>query len=146
MTIDKFDPNPILVNINKLKPYRFVEDKTLQPALAKPNDFLLKGPVETNHFSNLFTKELVKLYTRGLTMYNPIKKKTNCSLSNQELVKEGTSDLLKKQLVEKVLVSLIFTQNIDVSINLVIRVSFLEKVCLKCHIVFYAPPLLIPWL
>jgi hypothetical protein len=29
MTIDKFDPNPILVNINKLKPYRFVEDQTL---------------------------------------------------------------------------------------------------------------------
>jgi hypothetical protein len=29
MTIDKFDPNPILVNINKLKPYRFVEDDTL---------------------------------------------------------------------------------------------------------------------
>lgn len=29
MTIDKFDPNPILVNINKLKPYRFVEDRTL---------------------------------------------------------------------------------------------------------------------
>lgn len=28
-TIDKFDPNPILVNINKLKPYRFVEDQTL---------------------------------------------------------------------------------------------------------------------
>ncbi len=23
MTIDKFDPNPILVNINKLKPYWF---------------------------------------------------------------------------------------------------------------------------
>ncbi len=30
MTIDKFDPNPILVNINKLKPYKFVEDDTLQ--------------------------------------------------------------------------------------------------------------------
>jgi hypothetical protein len=55
MTIENFDPNPILVNINKLKPYRFVEDKTLQLVLAKPNGFLLKGPVETNHFSNLFT-------------------------------------------------------------------------------------------
>ncbi len=40
MTIDKFDPNPILVNINKLKPYRFVEDHTLQPILTKPSDFI----------------------------------------------------------------------------------------------------------
>jgi hypothetical protein len=29
MTIDKFDPNQILININKLKPYRFVEIKHL---------------------------------------------------------------------------------------------------------------------
>jgi hypothetical protein len=28
VTIDKFDPNPLLVNINKLKPYRFIEEKT----------------------------------------------------------------------------------------------------------------------
>ncbi len=25
--IDKFDTNPILININKLKPYKFIEDK-----------------------------------------------------------------------------------------------------------------------
>jgi hypothetical protein len=29
MTIDKFDPNAILVNNNKLKPYRFVDDQKL---------------------------------------------------------------------------------------------------------------------
>jgi len=29
-TINKFDFNPVLVNINKLKPYRFIEDRTLQ--------------------------------------------------------------------------------------------------------------------
>jgi hypothetical protein len=34
MTIDKFDPNLVLVNINKLKPYRFVEDQTPQLVLA----------------------------------------------------------------------------------------------------------------
>jgi hypothetical protein len=28
MIIDKFDPNPILVNINKLKPYRFQDSIT----------------------------------------------------------------------------------------------------------------------
>jgi hypothetical protein len=34
MTIDKFDPNLVLFNINKLKPYRFVEDQTLQLVLT----------------------------------------------------------------------------------------------------------------
>jgi len=33
VTIEKFGHNPILVNINKLKPYRFVEDHT--PILQK---------------------------------------------------------------------------------------------------------------
>jgi hypothetical protein len=37
--IDKFDRNLLLVNINKLKPYRFVEDQTLQLVLAKFSDF-----------------------------------------------------------------------------------------------------------
>jgi hypothetical protein len=27
MTLDKFDPNPILVNVNKLKPYEFLDEK-----------------------------------------------------------------------------------------------------------------------
>jgi hypothetical protein len=26
MIVDKFDPNPILININKLKPYRFEDN------------------------------------------------------------------------------------------------------------------------
>ncbi len=38
VTINKFDPNPILVNINKLKPCKFIEDRTLQPVLTKPSD------------------------------------------------------------------------------------------------------------
>ncbi len=54
MIIDKFDPNPILVNINKLKPYRFVEGHTFQLVLAKPNDFLSKESMEATHFGNLF--------------------------------------------------------------------------------------------
>jgi hypothetical protein len=84
MTIDKFDPNPVLVNINKLKPYKFVEDDTLQLVLVKPNDFLLEEPigiiyssnifieelVETDHYGNLFTKNLVKFYTKGLIADN----------------------------------------------------------------------------
>jgi len=50
MIIDKFDPNPILVNINKLKPYRFAKDHTFQPILTKPSDFLSKEPMGLTHF------------------------------------------------------------------------------------------------
>jgi len=57
MTVNKFDPNPVLVNINKLKPYRFMEDQTLQPILTKPNDFLPKELVEITHFDNMSTKQ-----------------------------------------------------------------------------------------
>jgi hypothetical protein len=49
VTIDKFDPNLVLVNINKLKPYRFVEDQTFQHVLVKPSDFLPKELVEATH-------------------------------------------------------------------------------------------------
>jgi len=56
VTINKFDLNIVLVNINKLKPYSFVEDQTLQPILVKPNDFLPKEPLEATHFDNMFIK------------------------------------------------------------------------------------------
>jgi hypothetical protein len=46
-TIDKFDPNPMLVNINKLKPYKFIEDKILQVVLVKPNDLVMDEPIQT---------------------------------------------------------------------------------------------------
>jgi hypothetical protein len=47
VTIDKFDPNPMLININKLKPYRFIENRTLQPILTKPSDLAIDEPVQT---------------------------------------------------------------------------------------------------
>jgi hypothetical protein len=53
VTIDKFDPNPVLVNINKLKSYKFIEDQTFQPILVKPNDFLLEEPLEVKYYDNL---------------------------------------------------------------------------------------------
>jgi len=46
-TIDKFDHNLVLVNINKLKPWRFIENKTLQPILIKPNDLIIDEFVQT---------------------------------------------------------------------------------------------------
>jgi hypothetical protein len=54
--VENFDFNLVLVNINKLKPYRFMEDQTFQPILTKPNDFLPKEPLEETHFNNMFIK------------------------------------------------------------------------------------------
>jgi hypothetical protein len=48
MIIDKFGFNPVLININKLKPYWFIEDNTFQPILFKTNDLVPEKLVETN--------------------------------------------------------------------------------------------------
>ncbi len=53
VTIDKFDLNIMLVNINKLKPYRFIKEKNLQLVLAKLGDLVTNKLVQT--------KELVPL-------------------------------------------------------------------------------------
>jgi hypothetical protein len=37
----------MLVNINKLKPYRFIEDKTLQLVLVKPGNLVINELVQT---------------------------------------------------------------------------------------------------
>jgi hypothetical protein len=58
VTIDKFE---ILININKLKPYRFTKDNIFQPILTKRSDFLSKEPMEATHFDNLFIKQLINL-------------------------------------------------------------------------------------
>jgi hypothetical protein len=47
INIDKFDLNPVLVNINKLKPYMFIEDKTLQLILVKLGDLVTDELVQT---------------------------------------------------------------------------------------------------
>ncbi len=113
MTIDKFDFNLVLFNINKLKPYRFVENHTFQLVIVKLSNFSSKELVETNHFGNMFNEELVetnhfgnmfikepvKLHTKGLITNNLIEKIINYSLSNQEFIEENINDLLKKQLV-----------------------------------------------
>jgi hypothetical protein len=50
VTINKFDPNLVLVNINKLKPYMFIENKTLQPTLVKLGDLVTNEPIQTKDF------------------------------------------------------------------------------------------------
>jgi hypothetical protein len=47
VTIDKLDLNPMLININKLKPYKFIEDWTLQHVLVKPSDLVTNEHVQT---------------------------------------------------------------------------------------------------
>jgi hypothetical protein len=43
----------MLVNINKLKPYKFIENWTLQPVLAKPNDLVTNELVQTKELKPL---------------------------------------------------------------------------------------------
>jgi hypothetical protein len=61
MTIDKFDLNPILVNINKLKPYGFAKDHIFQLVLTKLSGFLSKEPMEATHFDSLFIKQPIEV-------------------------------------------------------------------------------------
>jgi hypothetical protein len=51
--VDKFDPNLVLVNINKLKPYKFIEDRTLQPVLTKLNDLATNELVQSRELEPL---------------------------------------------------------------------------------------------
>jgi len=53
VTIDKFDPNLVFVNINKLKPYKFIEYKTLQLVLTKPSDLVIDELVQTKEPESL---------------------------------------------------------------------------------------------
>jgi hypothetical protein len=59
--VDKFNPNLVLVDTNKLKPYQFIEESTLLPILVKSSDLLPK-------FCNLFMKETIEMNTSDLLM------------------------------------------------------------------------------
>jgi hypothetical protein len=64
MTIDKFDLNSILVNINKLEPYRFVKDHTFQPTLSKLNNII-----------KIINWEQFEIYTINMAVDNPVEKR-----------------------------------------------------------------------
>jgi len=73
VNIDKFDPNPILVNTNKLKPYRFIEDQTFQLVLTKPIDFLSKELEEVKYFDNMSNQQQVEeTYFDNLSKEEPV--------------------------------------------------------------------------
>jgi hypothetical protein len=59
VTINKFDPNLVLVNTNKLKPYRFIEDITLQPMLVKPFDLVTNERVQKEISEFVFIKLVI---------------------------------------------------------------------------------------
>ncbi len=43
----------MLVNINKVKPYKFIEYKIPQPVLAKPSDLVIDEHVQTKEHESL---------------------------------------------------------------------------------------------
>jgi hypothetical protein len=53
---DGLDPNLVLVNINKLKSYRFIEDRTLQPVLVEPSDLVTDELVQTKKPNALYVE------------------------------------------------------------------------------------------
>ncbi len=64
----------MLVNINKLKPYKFIEDRTLQPILAKPNDLVTDEPIQTKELEPLHVEPVeFELVNNALT-HNSIKR------------------------------------------------------------------------
>jgi hypothetical protein len=67
VTIDKFDPNPVPVNINKLKPYMFIEGRTLQLVLVKLSDLATDEPFQIRDFEPL----LVELEDPQLVEFEP---------------------------------------------------------------------------
>jgi hypothetical protein len=56
VTNDKFDLNPMLININKLKPYRFIKDKTLEVVLVKPTNLVMDEYIQTKKHEPLLVE------------------------------------------------------------------------------------------
>ncbi len=56
VTIYKFDLNMVLVNINKFKPYIFINDNTLEHVFTKPSDLTIDIIIE-NGIIELITIE-----------------------------------------------------------------------------------------
>ncbi len=78
VTINRFDPNLVLININKLKPYKFIEDKTLQVVLVKPSDLVTNEPIQTRKLEPLFVE---------LEEFQPIKFEPVCNYLTLDNIK-----------------------------------------------------------
>ncbi len=102
MIIDKFGLNPILININKLKPHQFIEDSTFQLISFKTNDLLTKKPIETNRFCNMFDEKLM-IYQS----INQLKQKELTSQSLRNRLKPLLMTCWKKNQLKKYLMTLL---------------------------------------
>lgn len=98
---------------------KFIEDSTLQPILAKPNDLLTEESIETNKSFNLFINK-------------PVEKNTN--------------DMLVKEPSKKEPRILINVQSNDVLVNLITSVTSIKPFCTKSYVTFQEPPTLTLWL
>ncbi len=65
-----------MVNINKMKPYKSMEDQIVQNVIIKPNDFLSKKLIETKHFGNMSIEESVETNHYG-NLFNEERVETN---------------------------------------------------------------------
>jgi hypothetical protein len=79
VTIDKFDLNPMLVNIKKLKPYKFIEDWILQVVLVKPSELVIDELVQTRKPNSLPIE---------LQGFQPIKSESICNYLTPSCIKE----------------------------------------------------------
>jgi hypothetical protein len=98
---------------------KFIEDSTLQPILAKPNDLLTEESIETDKSCNLFINK-------------PVEKNTN--------------DMLVKEPSKKEPRILINVQSNVVLVNLIIGVTSVKPFCPKSYVTFQEPRTLTLWL
>jgi hypothetical protein len=54
--VDKFYPNSVFVNINKLKPYKIIEDRTLQLVLTRLSGLIINEPIQAMELEPLPTE------------------------------------------------------------------------------------------
>ncbi len=78
VTIDKLDPNLVLVNINKLKPYKFIENRALQHVLVKPSDLVIDEFIQTKKPDSLLI---------GLEGFQPVKFESICNYLTPSCIK-----------------------------------------------------------
>ncbi len=89
--VNKFEPNPILVNVNKLKPYKYV-DQTLNEVQNLENQAFIES-IDLNHM-----KEQSNENTKG-------QRKTKIIGIDLTIVLEKPSDYLMSQQVMKVFIN-----------------------------------------
>jgi hypothetical protein len=108
---------PVLVKPNDLLVEEPVETNHYGNLFTKESvetnhfgNLFVEDLIETHHFGDLFTKKLVRIYqcskifikeliefhTKDMLAKYSVETRTNCNLSNQELIELGIGDMLEK--------------------------------------------------